>query len=192
MTKSPIKAYTHNMGFIFKAHSGDSTKTDLFSVDKLYFSKHTPYDELDAYLKTYFDTLYTQGAITYNIAYDVRNQNNYITCEIPNTLLSTFDTTIPMVKEDSKGVIVTTIDDYDIEICYNRAILQKELHTSTGINSISNTFQIVLDPCKHEDVEASLIQHYQSYLLLGITELKRDEYNLPYTSNVIVKSEQTG
>lgn len=192
MTKAPIKACTVNIGFVFKAHPGDATKTDLFSVNKLYFSKHTPYDELDAYIKTYFDTLYTQGATQYIIAYNVSNTERYITCEIPNTLISTFDVAMPMVKEETKSVIVTTIDDYDINICYNRGILQKEMHKSNGIDSIGNTFQIVLDPCKSEDVEASLIQHYQSYLLLGITELTRDEYNIQYTSNVIVKSEQTG
>ena len=214
MTKSPIKAYTHNVGFIFKAHSGDATKTDLFSVDKLFFSKHTPSDELDAYIKTYFDTLYTQGVITYSIAYDARQRNNYITCEIPNTLLSTFDVTTPnfyqgrqiffgeelfgksqeeaFTKPILGTVEVKTIDDYDIEICYNRAILQKESHKPNGIDNIKNTFEIVLDPCKYEDVETSLIKHYQSYLLLGITELTRDDYNMQYTSNVIVKSEATG
>ena len=69
---------------------------------------------------------------------------------IPNTLLSTFDVTMPQKVRKDKIVkpqgyidigdmmpasyveyqefIVATIDDYDIDICYNRGNIKKRAH----------------------------------------------------------------
>lgn len=184
MAKAPIKAYERIVGYYFEENNITPVTTDLYVKKALYFSGQTPPEDIDVYLRDNFQTLYDTGAIEFNIPADTSDTRNYITCMLAPTLVTTIDGGYPYDYP---------VEDFDIDICYNRGISTKTLEKdSDNLNIIKKTFQIVLDPCTDIEIENSLKTHYQSYFLLGIEELSRDTHSMSWTSNIITKKDKSG
>ena len=188
MTKSAIKAFKRNVGFYFiPTSSNPDNFTDLWTENELYFSAQTPPAEIDKYITDNFDGLFANNTIEFTIRTDVSDTRSYVTCKLPDEKVRDFQVTIPDKNEN------TVIEDYDIGICYNRIDTSKSLRKDVNLlNLIDKDFNIVIDPITDVDLQASITEHYQSYLLLGITELKRDHLTMSYVSNKIKKHISAG
>jgi len=187
-----MKSFEKKIGFVFRQNTDDATKTDLFRVTELEYSQFES-DLLDEYIRLNFDDLYNQGADNFHLQYNI---NGFIYTNLPDTLVQTFDVTMPEVKYlvNDKGISniehsmleeSKNLDDYDVGIKYSRYFIAKSLKKSEGYNVIENHYSIAFDVCTFQEMEASVIEHYKSYLLLGVASLTYASYS--YTSNSIIK-----
>lgn len=156
---------------------------------------------------------------------NIRGFSRYL---LPDKWITTFDAKMPIIVENSsyigtsivkakniggrlsvgtKGAVETPlivgIDDYDIGINYNRDYINIKFIKDNGEDIFNNLFTIRIDPITSEDLEACIMEHYQSFLLLGITSLilNEDRSNLDmsciqsllsYQSNQIMALESIG
>jgi len=190
MPKAPIQAFKRNIEYYFTANQLDPLKSDLLAKEVLYFSNKIPIDELKEYLATNFDEFCIDGwqnlflfpsiEATYsypNVTDDPDTQGNvrgfsrYL--ELPYKFIATVDAKMPIADDEHYPTsIITGLSDHDIGINYNRDYINIKFNKDNGTNIFNNLFTIIIDPVKSEDLEAYLMQHYQSCFLLGITSLK--------------------
>lgn len=192
-SRGKMKSFERKTGLVFKQNVDDATKTDLFRKTQLYYSQFES-DSLDEYIRLNFDDLYNQGADNFYLSSSV---NGYITTYFPDVLVQTFDVTMPAVKYlvNDKGISnieysmleeSKNLDDYDVGIKYSRYFTEKNLKKSEeGYNIIENEYDIRFDVCTFQEMEDSVIEHYKSYLLLGVVDLTYSNYS--YYSNSIIK-----
>ena len=193
-----MKSCEKKTGLVFKQNVADATKTDLFRTSRLEYSQFES-DLLDGYIASNFDALYNQGAVNFRLQYNI---NGYIYTTLSDTLVRTFDVIMPEVKYlvNDKGISniecsmlkeSKNLDDYDVGMKYYRYFTEKNLKKSEGYNIVENEYQIFFDLCTFEELEASVIQHYNSYLLLGVISLTYAYYSYSsgysYSSNSIIK-----
>lgn len=209
MPKAPIKEFKKTIEYYFTENQLDSSKSDLLAKEVLYFSNKIPTDELKEYLATNFNNFYEEGrnntlffpkvdinidTVEHNILNLEGDMVGLSRYPLPDRFIVTVDAKMPIIDSSNDSyipsTIITGLDDHDIGINYNREDIYLKLVKENGINTFNNFFTIVIDPITSEDLEAYLIQHYQSFFLLGIMSLKLNQetsrdYDMPYRRDLM-------
>jgi hypothetical protein len=209
-----LKSSLQYKGFYFKENKADSSKTDLFATRRLMYSSFKVL-QLEKHIKENFDELYDAGAVDFNIPYHREDESRNIYCDLKPLLLGTFDVSMPSssfhptyadIKNiDQTAVMIersTDFSDYDVGIGYLRFFYKNTLRKENDGNRrvFMQFFEIKFDVCPYEEMRDSLLEHYKSYLALGITSLNKVEGSpmisplsittlLGYRSNCICKEQ---
>jgi hypothetical protein len=195
-----LKSSLQYKGFYFKENEDDRSKTDLFATRTLMFPSFKA-SEIDEHIKSNFYTLYDEGAVTFYMPYYLKDDRRNIYCDLSPLLLGTFDVPMPSrlflngecatKLEASKG-----LTDYELGIDYTRYFSHKKLIMIEEMYPvITHYFEIAFDVSSYEEMRDSILEHYRSYLLLGITSLTKTEDtsnfspSLGYRSDMIAKDE---
>jgi len=195
-----LKSSLQYRGFYFKEHENDPSRTDLFATRTLMFSSFKA-SEIDEHITSNFYTLYDEGAVTFYMPYYLKDDRRNIYCDLAPLYLGTFNAPMPKrfflnggdatKLEESKG-----FKDYELGIDYTRYFSHKKLIMIDGMYpAITHYFEIAFDVSSYEEMRDSILEHYRSYLLLGITSLTKTEDasnfspSLGYRSNMVVKAE---
>lgn len=210
MTK--LKSSLQYKGFIFKENKADSSKTDLFSTRSITYSSFKVL-QLEKHIKENFDELYDAGAVDFNIPYHREDESRNIYCDLQPLLLGTFDVIMPSsfyhppygdTKNVGQNAVLlersTHFSDYNVGIDYLRFFYKNILRKEDNNKRIfMQFFEIKFDICSYEEMRDSLLEHYKSYLALGITSLNKVEgclFSTPppkqllgYRSNCICKEQ---
>lgn len=211
-TMTKLKSSLQYKGFIFKENKADSSKTDLFSTRSITYSSFKVL-QLEKHIKENFDELYDAGAVDFNIPYHREDESRNIYCDLQPLLLGTFDVIMPSsfyhppygdTKNVGQNAVLlersTHFSDYNVGIDYLRFFYKNILRKEDNNKRIfMQFFEIKFDICSYEEMRDSLLEHYKSYLALGITSLNKVEgclFSTPppkqllgYRSNCICKEQ---
>jgi len=148
---------------------------------KFYYSSFMV-DELDQYLADNYDLLKAEGALDFHIESTLKRTNQWTVTETDYVVIGTF----PAFTDAEKK-----LEDFDIGIGYKRFFTQKTLTDIDGKHGVECKFYIAFDSSSPDEMEFSILTHYQSFLSMGVTSVTmlNDEYGVSnYASNNIVMS----
>lgn len=116
-------------------------------------------NELDQYIADNFNILTAEGATSFRMPSEVKRVSEWTICNTDYQAVAN----LPPVN------VVNTMEDLDIGVGYTRFFDYKNLTTIDGKPAINYEFYITFDSMDSEEMLASILNHYESYLALGIT-----------------------
>lgn len=133
---------------------------------KKFFYSAFMMDKLDQYMADNYALLKAEGSIDFHISTRVKYTNEWTTTDTNYVIVDTFPEFIP-----KKTTIERNFEDFDIGIPYKRFFTKKTLADVNGQQGVECEFYIAFDSSSPDEMEASILTHYESYVRMGAIEI---------------------
>lgn len=133
---------------------------------KKFFYSSFMMEELDQYMADNYDLLKAEGSIDFHIPTKVKTTNEWTTTDTNYFVIGTFPEFIP-----KNTIVDRKLEDFDIGIPYKRFFSKKTLTDVDGQHGVECEFYIVFDSSNPEEMELSILTHYESYVRMGIIKI---------------------